>query len=230
MMIFKLLKQLRRRLRRKLKWVMLGLTVVIGLSFVLGSDLGIFRHAGSDTAGSGILSVFKDESNGSKGPEEVLDVLKQSEQPYEVWMQKQYVCGEEIQQLGAMSPQEIERFSMEHPEWELTLQQEDKVIFVQHIQDLSKICKEEAYFGVDEAGVLSLFDGLPQNNKVIRSFFQLNIEYLKSSLPGETVNQLFGGIRVTDLDEYNSVLSTFADYAISGSEQAAGSMGPGTEG
>lgn len=230
MMIFKLLKQLRRRLRRKLKWVMLGLTVVIGLSFVLGSELGIMRHTGSDTMGTGIVSVFKDEPIGSNGSEEVLDVLKQSEQTYEVWMQKKYVCGEENQQLGAMSPQEIEQISVEHPDWELTLQQGHKVIFVQHIQDLSKICKEEAYFGVDEAGVLSLFDGLPQNNKVIRSFFQLNIEYLKSSLPGETVDQLFGGIRVTDLDEYNSVLSTFADYAIGGADQPAGNMEPETEG
>jgi forespore regulator of the sigma-K checkpoint len=42
----------------------------------------------------------------------------------------------------------------------------------------------------------------------------LNIEYLKSSLPQETLDQLYGGIKVTDAAEFNSVISTFSDYAM----------------
>ena len=61
---------------------------------------------------------------------------------------------------------------------------------------------------------LSLFEGLPKQNKMIRTFYQIDIEHLESSLPHETVRQLYEGIQVRDLDEYNSVLSTFSPYAL----------------
>jgi hypothetical protein len=86
-------------------------------------------------------------------------------------------------------------------------------------EEIKDILEEDAYFGLDENGNLSLFDGLPENKKVIRSFFQLNIEHLESSLPRETVNQLYQGIQITDFAEYNSVLSTFSDFALDISDE-----------
>lgn len=82
-----------------------------------------------------------------------------------------------------------------------------------------EIIKENTYFGLDDQGILSLFEGLPSEKKVIRSFFQLDVEYLESSLPRDMVDQLYEGIEVTDYAEYNSVLSTFSDYAIDISEE-----------
>lgn len=82
-----------------------------------------------------------------------------------------------------------------------------------------EIISENTYFGLDENGILSLFEGLPSEKKVIRSFFQLNVEHLESSLPRDMVNQLYEGIKVTDYAEYNSVLSTFSDYAVDISEE-----------
>jgi forespore regulator of the sigma-K checkpoint len=55
---------------------------------------------------------------------------------------------------------------------------------------------------------------MPAADNVIRTFFQLDIRYLESSLPKETLKQLQDGIRITDMAEYNSVLSTFSDYAM----------------
>lgn len=78
---------------------------------------------------------------------------------------------------------------------------------------------ENSYIGLDERGVLSLFDGPPLRDKVIRSFFQIDIEFLESSLPAEIVAQLYNGIRVTNITQYNSVLSTFSDYAVDVLEQ-----------
>lgn len=82
--------------------------------------------------------------------------------------------------------------------------------------DMASILDNElvAFFGIDEGGNLSLYEGHPDENQVLRSFFQIDIEYLESSLPQETVEQLYRGIRVTDYAEYNSVLSTFSDYAV----------------
>jgi forespore regulator of the sigma-K checkpoint len=46
----------------------------------------------------------------------------------------------------------------------------------------------------------------------------MNIEYLESSLPPDTVRQLREGIPIADLAEYNSVLSTFSEFALEQSE------------
>lgn len=82
-----------------------------------------------------------------------------------------------------------------------------------------EVIQENSYIGVDENGVLSLFEGPPRQEKVIRSFFQINVEFLESSLPQEIVEQLYRGIQVSTLSEYNSVLSTFSDYAVELSEE-----------
>lgn len=37
---------------------------------------------------------------------------------------------------------------------------------------------------------------------------------MESSLPQDKLDQLTKGIRITDMEEYNSVLSTYSDYAI----------------
>lgn len=86
----------------------------------------------------------------------------------------------------------------------------ESTAFAEVIDDLS----DNSYIGVDEHGVLSLFEGPPLEDNIIRSFFQINIEFLESSLPPEIVEQLYEGIRITNHSEYNSVLSTFSDYAI----------------
>lgn len=78
---------------------------------------------------------------------------------------------------------------------------------------------KNVYFGISENKSLSLFEGPPSDKKVIRSFFQLDIEYLESSIPREMLDQLYQGIQVSDFAEYNSVLSTFSDYAIDISDE-----------
>ncbi|MNW53303.1 hypothetical protein D3C74_308610 [compost metagenome] len=59
-----------------------------------------------------------------------------------------------------------------------------------------------------------MFEGPPKNEKVIKTFFQLDVETMESALPNEVLKQLKQGIRVQDASEYNSVLSTFSDFAL----------------
>lgn len=80
-------------------------------------------------------------------------------------------------------------------------------------QSLSR-CHVAMFFGIDDQGRLSLFDGIPEKKKVLRTFFQLDIEYLESRLPREHVEQLYNGIRVKDKEEYDSVLSTYCGFAL----------------
>ncbi|MNW70567.1 hypothetical protein D3C74_499310 [compost metagenome] len=54
---------------------------------------------------------------------------------------------------------------------------------------------------------------------MLKTFFQMDMGSMKSSLPEEIWKQLHEGIRVQDIEEYNSVLSTFSDYTRDSAEQ-----------
>jgi len=163
--------------------------------------------------------VFTRHSNTEQPEEEVRAMMKTVEGQREVFAQKTYVCGEEVQMLGMMTAQQILQYHKEHPAFTVKMNEAGSVFFNEMIDDLSPQCKSNAYFGLDTGGNLSLFEGVPEDKQVIRTFFQLNIEHLESSLPHETVKQLYHGIPVNSLEEYNSVLSTFADYAVEGMEK-----------
>lgn len=141
------------------------------------------------------------------------------QQPYRVTLRTEYMCGEQSEALGLLNASAILKKWNDHPEWTADMEDGESVTLRRTIHDLSPKCKETGYIGVDASGNLSLYDGKPQHEKVLRTFFQLNMEYLESSLPPGAVKQLYAGIKVNDLEEYNSVLSTFSDYALEAKEK-----------
>ncbi|WP_082967387.1 BofC C-terminal domain-containing protein [Paenibacillus oryzae] len=144
-----------------------------------------------------------------------LQELKQNGERAEVVMHILYVCGEETESLGSLNPDEIASLLSLHPGWTASMEPDGlSVRLERRVNDLSPHCKSHAYFGIDRSGNFSLYDGEPKDDKVMRTFFQLDIGYLESSLPAGQFEQLSRGIRVCDIEEYNSVLSTFSDYAI----------------
>jgi forespore regulator of the sigma-K checkpoint len=143
----------------------------------------------------------------------VLKQIAKNATDYEVFAQKEYVCGQETVRIGKLSATEISQYHKEHLQDQIKLSA-DRVYFIEQVEDLSAECKKNAFFGLDKDGRLSLFEGHPDKEHIIRTFFQLNVDHLKTSLPQGTFNQLMQGIPVSDLAEYNSVLSTFSDYAV----------------
>jgi forespore regulator of the sigma-K checkpoint len=141
--------------------------------------------------------------------------LQERSEPLQVMLHRVFVCGEETEPLGLMKPETIVKLLGQHPEWSATLEEDGRTLRVmQQIDDLSAECKTNAYFGMDRNGNFSLFDGAPKGEKVMRTFFQLDVRFMESSLPKDQLDQLSEGIRVSDIDEYNSVLSTYSDYAM----------------
>lgn len=136
-----------------------------------------------------------------------------------VTLERRFVCGMEEQSLGMMTKDEIAALAQEHADWEFAAADAQTVRFTEYVNDLSEQCKLNSYFGLDREGNLTLFEGPPKEEKVVRTFFQLDIEHLESALPETVVRQLKEGIRVTDLAEYNSVLSTFSDFAVEDTEK-----------
>lgn len=131
-----------------------------------------------------------------------------------VVLETQYICGVETEQIGKMARPQLKMLLAQHPEWDATVGTSDKLRLKQRVDDLSPLCKQQAYISIDAVGNLNLYEGKPAEEKVIRTFFQLDVGTLESSLPEGVLEQLQQGIRVQDKDEYDSVISTFSDYAV----------------
>ena len=147
------------------------------------------------------------------------ETLKADSSFYEVSKRNVYVCGEETIRLGKKSGADLYRLLEQNRQWTLSWNSDREAVLTEQIEDLSPECKQNAYFGIDEDGNLSLFDGVPDRKKVLRTFFQIDIERMESSLPRDAVRQLYEGIKVSDYASYNSVLSPFADFAVDAAEE-----------
>lgn len=131
-----------------------------------------------------------------------------------VVLETKYICGLETEQLGKMARPQLKMLLAQHPEWDATVGTSDELHLKQRVDDLSPHCKQQAYISIDAVGNLNLYEGKPAEEKVIRTFFQLDVGTLESSLPEGVLEQLQQGIRIQDKDEYDSVISTFSDYAV----------------
>ncbi|AOZ91892.1 BofC C-terminal domain-containing protein [Paenibacillus crassostreae] len=132
---------------------------------------------------------------------------------HKVVIQKNYICGREESVIDQMSSDDIAGLLRDNPTWKGYFTADEDVWLVESIEDLSPACKQKAYISMDDKGNLTLFEGPPKQEKVLKTFFQLDINSMESALPEGVLEQLYEGIRIQDIDEYNSVISTFSDYA-----------------
>lgn len=163
-------------------------------------------------AASGAVAAVSEPGEGNPG---LIRILQEHEEPLAVQLHRQYICGEETKPFGQMTSAEVIRILMSHPEWTAMLSQDGQTVLLEHrIEDFSQSCKGNVYIGLDKQGYLSLFEGVPKKEKVVKTFFQLDVRYMESSLPQDKVDSLAKGIKISDIDEYNSVLSTYSDFAM----------------
>ncbi|MGZ9584755.1 BofC C-terminal domain-containing protein [Paenibacillus marinisediminis] len=150
----------------------------------------------------------------SEATQQVMKQLNQRNSKYTVVHRIQYVCGKRDAVMGKKTSTDIIQLVLEHPDWEASIDAAGRVVLEEHRNELSETCKDNAFIGMDNEGNLTLYDGEPESDNVIRTFFQLDIESMESSLPPQVLKQLRAGIRISDIEEYNSVISTFSDYAV----------------
>ncbi|WP_080837161.1 BofC C-terminal domain-containing protein [Cohnella massiliensis] len=155
-------------------------------------------------------SLYEDETT-PRG--QTMAVLAKREGEVEIVLHRVYLCGEESRKLGRHTTLETIELLKAHREWSASFDQSGRVVMEESVDDLSPACRKTATIGMDEDGNLSLYDGPPRKENAIRTFFQLDVGSLESSLSKERLKELAQGIRVTDRDEFNSVLSTFSDFA-----------------
>ncbi|MFC4600388.1 BofC C-terminal domain-containing protein [Cohnella hongkongensis] len=226
---FRIFKELKKSLKRKRRHVWsLGM---IAFAFMMASLAGtwiadrVVAPISMETLRSAEAApVWPDEEPAATSAhtlrERTLLALQERKGDVELVLHRSYLCGEEIRRLGRHSASRAAELLKSHREWNASLDASGKLTVKEEVDDLSPQCRKTAYIGMDTEGNLSLFDGPPWKEKVIRTFFQLDVDMLESRLGNDRVRELAEGIRVSDKDEYNSVLSTFNEYASSIRSQA----------
>lgn len=212
-------KQLKRRWRRwkRTIWMTAALGAVTVLAYSgLPISSAIERLLTTDF--SQATSVMGPVTPDTRSEQEIQALVEQlgsdPDHLTSVVLETQYICGAETEQLGKMAVSQLKMLLAQHPEWDATVGKSDELHLKQRVDDLSLLCKQQAYISIDAVGNLNLYEGKPADEKVIRTFFQLDVGTLESSLPEGVLEQLQQGIRIQDKDEYDSVISTFSDYAV----------------
>lgn len=218
---FRILKELKKSLKRKRRHVWsLGAGVAFFLLATLAGSWLAYRMIAlnpsevflpMESASAWVDNLSLDPNASSR--ELTLRALRDWQGQVQLVLHRTYLCGEETRQLGRLPSAEAAELLKSHREWSASFDSQGKVLMEEAVDDLSPNCRKTAFMGVDKDGNLSLFDGPPWQEKVIRTFFQLDVDMLESRLSEERVKELAEGIRVADKDEYNSVLSTFNEFA-----------------
>lgn len=127
---------------------------------------------------------------------------------FKITLQSIFLDGELTEEIIFKETASAEEVMKQYSEWELVKQTEKELIFQKQINDISPLLKANGYFGLTEDGVLSIFNGRPNDSDVIHSFFQIDVDMLEV----KKQNELSNGIRINDKEQFQAVLETFKPY------------------
>lgn len=126
-----------------------------------------------------------------------------------VVLQQIYLDGELSEEVKNETILSMEDFWASYVGWQLIDQNEQRIIFQKKVEDISPLLKANGYFGIGDDGTLSIFNGKPETNEVIQSFFQIDIKKLESRKQSE----LLRGIRIHSKDQYLETLKTLESFS-----------------
>jgi forespore regulator of the sigma-K checkpoint len=127
-----------------------------------------------------------------------------------VILERVYLDGEISQEVVHETCWSAENFWAKYDQWQLTDIDESTMVFRKQVNDISPLLKANGFFGITEDGVLSIFNGRPDQLRIIQSFFQIDIMKLESTKQEE----LLQGIPIKTKDRFVEVLETFKPYSL----------------
>jgi forespore regulator of the sigma-K checkpoint len=170
-----------------------GLFVLVGILYVIGlntvTDVNAEKRLGQ--------SIEVQEAHPVTGPLTL-----------EVHLRRIYLDGDESLEIVEETIWSMEDFWAQYEDWQLVDQGEQRILFVKEVNDISPVLKMNGYFGITKGGVLTIFEGSPDNQEVIQSFFQIDVKKVESYLQ----EQLEDGIPVKSKENYETVLKEFQQY------------------
>lgn len=104
----------------------------------------------------------------------------------------------------------LEDFWAKYESWQLVDMDEERLVFQKEIDDISPMLKMNGFLGMTEDGTLSIFNGKPDEDDVIQSFFQIDINKLES----KQQLQLKYGIPIQSKEDFSHVYEVMKQYSI----------------
>lgn len=135
---------------------------------------------------------------------------------YELVLARHYLCGVRDEEHVSVHTEQLADVMGNYHGWEIVQAEPVKMILMKREQDIAPACKENGHIGIAADGMLTLFHGLPAEQDVVQTFYRIDTAKMEASLPKEEWENLKRGIRIRNLAEYNSVLSTYGEYQWSG--------------
>ncbi|MBV7505960.1 intercompartmental signaling factor BofC [Bacillus sp. sid0103] len=128
----------------------------------------------------------------------------------DVILERVYLDGEISQEVVHETCWSLENFWAKYDQWQLINIADSTFVFRKQVNDISPLLKANGFFGLTEDGVLSIFNGRPDQLRIIQSFFQIDIKKLESAKQEELIQ----GIPIKNKDRYVEVLETFKPYSL----------------
>ncbi|WP_232695579.1 BofC C-terminal domain-containing protein [Brevibacillus daliensis] len=132
--------------------------------------------------------------------------------PRQLVLTRTYICGVENEERVETNVTSMEQLLKPYQGWRLVSINQDEIVLHKDEEDLAPICKQKGYFGLSPDGFLTLFEGLPDDQKAIQTFYRINTDRLEANLTKAELDQLYKGIRIYDLADYNSILSSLSEF------------------
>ena len=126
----------------------------------------------------------------------------------QVKLERVYLDGEISEEIIEETIWSMEDFWAFYDDWSLVDQDEQQIHFQIQVDDISPLLKINGYFGISDEGILNIYDGKPEQKKIIHSFYQINLEKLKS----HHEHKLKEGIPVTSTENYREILQLYKQY------------------
>ena len=128
----------------------------------------------------------------------------------QVILQREYLDGELSEEKITEWFWSIEEFKNKYRDWKIIEQTKDHIVLHKMENDISPLLKTNGYFGITKDGTLSIYNGKPEEDKIIHTFFQIDVGKLEVYQQEE----LQQGIQIISKDQFNSLMKEYREYAV----------------
>jgi len=127
-----------------------------------------------------------------------------------VILQREYLDGEQSEEKITELFWSKEEFKNKFKDWKIIKQSKDHIVLYRKENDISPLLKANGYFGLTSNGTLSIFNGKPEYDKIIHTFFQIDVGKLEVYQQEE----LQQGIQIISKDQFNSLIKEYREFAV----------------
>jgi len=133
-----------------------------------------------------------------------------SEKGITIILHRIYINGEVVEEIYINQHKTTDEVKREFNDWKVIEENDDQIVLMKNINDLSPTLKSKGYMGINSKGMLNLYIGMPSGNNIIESFFQIDT----SKLEVNKQKQLEKGIKISTKKRYDYMLNYLRQYAV----------------